>query len=120
MIIYTATPEEWEEIKYKEEFISQDFDTEGFIHCSNPDQTIWVLNKHFKHQEKMILLCIDPAVLKSKYIQEDLKGTGEKFPHVYGSINVDSIIKIIEIAIGENGIYFRNKQLTDLLNQNHI
>jgi len=116
MIIYTATCEEWDRIKGQTEFTSDDFHREGFIHCSYPKQTLWVLNKHFRNEEKVILLCIDPKLLKSKWISEDLKGNGEEFPHIYGSINIDAIIKIIDIQPSENGLFYESDKLRDITN----
>lgn len=111
MIIYTATCGKWENIKEQTEFVSDDFDKAGFIHCSFPKQVVWVLNKHFRNEDKVLLLCIDPKLLKSKLINEDLKGLGEKFPHVYGSINTDSIVKVIVIYPSTDGLFHENDEL---------
>ncbi|WP_425449702.1 DUF952 domain-containing protein [Dethiothermospora halolimnae] len=118
MIIYTATYEEWNKIKDKDGFASKDLDTEGFIHCSYPRQTTGVLNKHFKNEKKVMLLCIDPDLLTSEWKSEDLKGKGEEFPHVYGEINTDSIIKVIEIKPSKDGVFYENNiiSLPTLLN----
>lgn len=115
MIIYTATYEEWDEIRNQIEFFSDDYSTEGFIHCSYPQQTIWVLNKHFRNEEKVILLCIDPKLLKSKWISEDLKGKGEEFPHVYGSINIDAIVEVFNIQTSKDGLFYENDRLKRLI-----
>lgn len=115
MVIYTATIEEWEKIKKEKEFISENFDEEGFIHCSFPNQTTWVLNKHYKNEKKVMLLCINTELLKSNLVIEDLKGRGEEFPHIYGSINVDSIEKIIEISPAEDGNFHGNRELEELI-----
>lgn len=115
MIIYTATPEEWDKIKTQTEFKSHDYDKEEFIHCCYPNQTTWVLNKHYRNEEKVIILTIDPKLLKSKWLSEDLKGKGEEFPHVYGSINVDSIIEVFEISPSKDGLFYENDKLRNLI-----
>ena len=115
MIIYTATCEEWDKIKGQTEFKSDDFYREGFIHCSYPQQTVWVLNKHFRNQEKVILLCIDPSRIKSKWVSEDLKENGEEFPHVYGDINVDAIIEVIHIQPSKDGLFYENDELRNII-----
>ncbi|WP_432665865.1 DUF952 domain-containing protein [Wukongibacter baidiensis] len=117
MIIYTATVEEWEKIKKQKEFISENFDEERFIHCSFPNQTLWVLNKHYKSEEKVILLCINPGLLKSNLVIEDLKGRGEEFPHIYGSVNVDAIEKTIEIYPSDDGKFYENGELKKLIKE---
>ncbi|MCT4562792.1 MAG: DUF952 domain-containing protein [Maledivibacter sp.] len=115
MIIYTATCKEWDEIKKQTEFTSDDFSIEGFIHCSYPKQTVRVLNKHFKDEEKVILLCIDPRLLKSKWKSEDLKGNGEEFPHVYGNINIDAIVKVLDIQPSKYGLFHENSELRSII-----
>ncbi|PAB60701.1 DUF952 domain-containing protein [Anaeromicrobium sediminis] len=114
MIIYTATLKEWEEIKDKEYFQSSSLEQEGFIHCCYPKQTLWVLNKHYKGEESTWLLCIDEEKLTSELRVEDLKNMGEKFPHVYGKINVSSIINRVKIHRDNNGEYSITKELKEL------
>lgn len=105
MIIYTATTNEWNKIKDKNEFVSDNYNNEGFIHCSYPKQTTKVLNKHYKNEKIIILLMIDENKLQSKCLFEDLKNKGEKFPHVYGSINTNSIIKTLEVKPNKDGTF---------------
>lgn len=120
MIIYTARDIEWKKIKNKNEFFSDDYYREKFIHCSFPYQTIKVLNKHFIGEEIMLLLCINEKLLKSKYVVEDIKRRGEKFPHVYGSINSDSIIKVIKISSNLNEEFHENEELKKLIQRDYI
>lgn len=108
MIIYTATKEEWDRIKDKKSFVSDDYDTEGFIHCCFPNQSIWVLNKHYRDCETVLLLCIDPELLTGRLVIEDTSNRGEGFPHVYGEINTDSIVKVIEVIKKEDEEYSDN------------
>ena len=118
MIIYTVSKKEWDIIKNEKQFYSKDYKKQGFIHCSKPNQTIWVLNKHFRNTKSVILVCIDEKKLNSKIIDEDLNNKGEKFPHIYGSINNDSIEKIIQIEPDSNGLFHENKELKNLHKKN--
>lgn len=115
MIIYIATWEEWSKIQKRDEFISESYHNEGFIHCSYPHQTIWVLNKHFRTEEKVILLCIDPNLLESELISEDLNGYGEEFPHIYGKINTEAIVKTIDIHRSADGLFYENVELSNIV-----
>lgn len=115
MIVYTATIKEWEKIKEEEYFESPSLEREGFIHCCYPKQALWVLNKHYKDEASTWLLCIDEEKLRSELIVEDLKNRGEAFPHVYGKINVSSIINKVKIYRDNNGEYSISKELKELL-----
>lgn len=67
--------------------------TEGFIHCSHPEQVARVANLFYADQPDLMLLGIDPARLTSPLRDEDI-GTGESFPHVYGPIHHEAIVSV--------------------------
>ena len=81
-----------------------DFDADGFIHCTGePDTTLVVLDDYFRQVTKDILLIrIDINKLTSTIKFEKpapIKGGGTNhvkegllFPHIYGALNLDSII----------------------------
>ena len=64
---------------------------EGFIHCSFADQLDAVLKRYYSGDDEVIVLEIDPAKLDSKLVVEPSTG-GEKYPHIYGTINRDAIV----------------------------
>ena len=51
-------------------------------------------SKHFVHEEDVLLLTINPAVVKAE-IKYELASNGQKYPHVYGAINIDAIIDVV-------------------------
>jgi uncharacterized protein (DUF952 family) len=71
--------------------------TEGFIHCSTPAQVVAVAERFYAGQHGLVLL-----VLNSKRIQAEVKyeaGTDkpdELFPHVYGTINLDAVTRVLD------------------------
>ena len=66
--------------------------SEGFIHCSFEDQLDAVLKRYYSGRDEVVLLKIDPDKLDSKLVVEPSTG-GENYPHVYGPINRDAIVK---------------------------
>ncbi len=81
--------------------------TEGFIHCSDRQQILGVANRYFKGQNDLIVLELDASKLKSKLVYENTSGGSEKFPHVYGPINLDAVLMIHFFPCDVDGI-FRN------------
>lgn len=71
--------------------------SEGFIHCSLAHQLPDVILKHFPNHKDMVCLVIDPLRVAAPVRYEDLNNEGEKFPHIYGPINWDSILEVIEL-----------------------
>jgi uncharacterized protein (DUF952 family) len=63
----------------------------GFIHCCLPEQVEAVLTCWFKDSLDLVMLEIDTDRLRSRLVYENLEGGTDKFPHVYGPINLDAI-----------------------------
>ena len=93
-IIYHITSvSEWKLAQSKGEYEPQAFAAEGFIHCSYVHQLEKVVQRFFKGQKDLVVLEINPAVLRCEVIEENLEGGTELFPHVYGKLPLDAIIK---------------------------
>ena len=48
--------------------------------------------------DDLLLLHIDESQLTSPVLRERAPGSGEEFPHVYGPINLDAIVKVEPIT----------------------
>jgi len=67
---------------------------EGFIHCSFAEQVDATADRFYADVDDAVVLRIDPRRLTSRIVVEDLAGTGEQFPHVYGPIPVDAVVEV--------------------------
>ena len=79
---------------------------QGFIHCSQADQILRVANLLFKGQKGLVLLVIDPSKLDSQLRWEpgeDLPAV--LFPHVYGPINLDAVVNVLDFEPGSDGMF---------------
>jgi uncharacterized protein (DUF952 family)/flavin reductase (DIM6/NTAB) family NADH-FMN oxidoreductase RutF len=68
--------------------------TQGFIHCCTETQIPGVVNQWFEGESDLLLMEIDPCLLQSKLIYENLEGGSELFPHVYGPVNSAAIVLV--------------------------
>ena len=66
--------------------------TEGFIHCSKRDQFMRVANARFQGRTDLLLLEINPELLKSELRVEESE-PGNFYPHIYGALNLDAVIR---------------------------
>ena len=87
------------------------FQTEGFIHCSTPDQVVKVADARFRGQSGLVLLCIETDKVQPEIRYENLEGGQELFPHIYGELNTDAVVQIVEFEPGAEG-YFMVPALT--------
>lgn len=94
-IYHIVIPEVWEKFKDENEYEAESLTTEGFIHCSFADQLDGVLQRYYSGAEKVLILTIEPEKLTSKLVNEP-STNNEIYPHIYGKINRDAIVKIEE------------------------
>jgi len=89
-IYHIVSPDKWNGLQgasYEHESLA----TEGFIHCSFDEQLDEVLKRYFGGVRTVTILEIDPAKLTSRLVVEP-STNGESFPHIYGPINIDSVV----------------------------
>jgi len=69
-----------------------------FMHASTFDQLEGTRSKHFNGLSHLLLLTIDPLLVNAEIRYEDLMGEGKLFPHIYGDLNLDAVVKIEELS----------------------
>ncbi|KEK23123.1 DUF952 domain-containing protein [Bacillus gaemokensis] len=94
MITKVIRKREWEVGKTKGEIIEASLMQEGFIHCSFLEQSLQVANKHFSNEMDLVLLIMDTALVKEE-IKYEIASNGQKYPHIYGALNVGAIVKVV-------------------------
>lgn len=97
IIYHVTTHEAWKEALQKGFYEHPSLKEEGFIHCSEEHQVAGVLQRYFQGQTALVKLVIDTDKLTSRYVQEWSPSTQDTFPHIYGVINTDAVIKAEKI-----------------------
>jgi uncharacterized protein (DUF952 family) len=113
MIYHITSRRAWSDALRSGEFRAESLETEGFIHCSNGTQVLPVAEKYYQGQAGLLVLTIDAARLSSALKWEaPSEGTpppgvpeGELFPHIYGPINLDAIVKVFDLEAKPDGKY---------------
>ncbi len=67
--------------------------TEGFIHACAAEQVQGVLERYYPDKTNLSLLHIDEALLTSMLKYELAASVNEMFPHIFGKINADAVVK---------------------------
>ncbi len=89
------------------------FERDGFIHCSFAQQVAIVANSNFSGQTDLVLLEIDPKKLKAKVVNENLVGGQELFPHIYGALNMDAVVRVLSFASKQDGYFEFSVEASD-------
>ncbi|MEB3180332.1 MAG: DUF952 domain-containing protein [Nostocaceae cyanobacterium] len=104
IILHITHRQKWENSKQNGSYRGDTLDTEGFIHCSTPEQIVKTANRFFAHQQELVLLCID-----SDKVQPEIKYEGvaedELFPHIYGLLNLDAVFQVLDFEPGADGSF---------------
>ena len=103
MILHITKRTEWEAAVFAGEYSAASIHDQGFIHCSTPDQVVSVADFLFAGQNGLVLLCIEEEKLDAEVCYENLEGGHELFPHVYGNINLNAVVDVIEFVPETNG-----------------
>ncbi len=111
MIYHITSLREWREAQQRGEYRAASLESEGFIHCSTETQVLPVAEKYYRGRGRLLLLAIDPARLSSELRWEPPSGgapppgvpEGEPFPHIYGPINLDAVVKVFDLEPGPEG-----------------
>jgi len=66
-------------------------ETEGFIHCCEPDQLAGVIARYYADVDELVLLTLERAALGAEIRHEGAHAGAERFPHVYGPIELAEV-----------------------------
>ncbi len=89
---HITTPGEWDVAVQSGHHVDPSLGTEGFIHGSFVHQVERSANKHFAERDGLILVELESTELDTELIIEDSYGSGQRFPHVHGPINVSAAV----------------------------
>lgn len=105
MIFHITTQEQWLSAVEAGIYQPDSLQKEGFIHCSTGQQLLSTANKYFRGQRGLLVLCIAEGIVNPLIKFEDSYGSGEEFPHIYGELNLDAVIKEVPLPLQENGTF---------------
>ena len=98
MLFHIALPEDWSAARsagtYTTSTRGVSLAEEGYIHCSFAEQVAATAQRFYGDVAQVVLLEIDPEQLTSPVVVEDLVGSGEAFPHIYGPIDLAAVVAV--------------------------
>lgn len=110
-ITYHGTPKAYyESLDPHQPYIPRDFAQEGFIHCTDGRQAVSIILTLFCRNEpgEWLVLYIDQDRVQAPIKYEDPAGI---YPHIYGPLNRDAIVKVAEIGRAPDGTFLMPPEL---------
>jgi uncharacterized protein (DUF952 family) len=93
MIYHITTKENWDKALAAGFYEAPSLHAEGFIHNSTAAQVQGVLERYYAGQTNLVLLHIKETKLTAELKYELATSVNEEFPHIFGVINLDAIVK---------------------------
>lgn len=110
MLIYHIADEtEWqrsiEDGEYRISTRGRTLAEQGYIHASDAHQVALVANAVYPSDENLVVLVIDADRLRSEVRYEHAPDASGSFPHIYGPLNVDAVVRTVPLECGPDGRY---------------
>ena len=75
---------------------------------------IQVADSLFRGQADLVLLGVDEKLVRPEIRYENLRGGAELFPHVYGALNLDAVVRVMEFPPGRDGTFALPHEVREL------
>jgi len=110
-IFHIATRDDWDQARgvgsYTRSSVGKTLAEEGFIHASQASQVTRTANKFYRDVPgELLVLVIDPDLLRAEVRYEDVPGAELPFPHIYGPLNTDAVVEVRPLTAGPDGAFF--------------
>ena len=103
MILHITARQSWEQALQTGVYRGDTLESEGFIHCSTPAQVADVANALYTGRRGLVVLCIAEDEVQAEVRYERPEGGRERYPHIYGPLNVDAVTQVLDLTPGEDG-----------------
>jgi uncharacterized protein (DUF952 family) len=114
LICHITRRTDWENAVAGGGYSADSLGSQGFIHCSTPPQVVRVANSLFRGQADLVLLCVDEKLVQPEIRYENLRGGAELFPHIYGVLNPDAVVRVIEFPPDRDGRFELPREVREL------
>jgi uncharacterized protein (DUF952 family) len=111
VILHITKRNAWERAQALGSYRADTLESQGFIHCSTPEQVVRVANSLFRWQDDLMLLSIDREEVEAEIRYENLEGGEEVFPHIYGPLNIDAVVSVVDLKPETDGTFVLPKSL---------
>jgi uncharacterized protein (DUF952 family) len=102
----------WDTAQQTGHYEAESLHTQGFIHLSKINQILSVANAIYTSQQDLIILEVDPSRVTSdlRYEAPDMAvpaahKTGDTFPHIYGTLNLDAVTHVHDFPPQSDGTF---------------
>jgi uncharacterized protein (DUF952 family) len=101
IVAHITARTDWEKAQMAGAYEGDTLETEGFIHLCMPYQLLDIAKRNYDRQEGLVVMVIDTERVRSPLRYEP--ADGDHYPHLYGPLNMDAVLQVIDFSPNENG-----------------
>ena len=106
LIYHLTYKDAWESARPTGEYAAPSLAEEGFIHCSKDiPQLLKVAVRLYPGETDLLVLDVELDKLAAP-IKNDPSRSGEIYPHIYGLLNVDAVVRERVLKVDADGGHF--------------
>ena len=105
-IFHITSRDAWQRALRSGVYRAPSLDQQGFIHFSTAEQVVATANRHYHGQADLLLLEVDATRLAAELRYEpsaEAPDSAERFPHLYGALNLDAVTRVIAFPPDADG-----------------
>lgn len=103
MLYHIADRRRWDDSRsvgrYTQSTRGMELDDVGFIHLCTEQQVAGVLDRFYRGVDELVLLHIDEHLVGAPIVFEDVPGSDEQFPHLYGPLESTAVVRVEPIRV---------------------
>lgn len=108
VLYHIATAADWAQAQrdgeYRMSTRGRTLAAEGYIHASTASQVLPVADAYYRDEpDDLLLLVLDPARIGAEIRWEQVPGSAEPFPHIYGPLPVTAVRQAVPLERDESG-----------------
>ncbi|MBI1757832.1 MAG: DUF952 domain-containing protein [Actinobacteria bacterium] len=109
LIYHISNATDWQQARvdgaYRISTRGRSLEQQGFIHASTAEQVAPVANAVYVGDQGLLVLVIDETRVNPEIVYESVPGWEKPFPHIYGPLNLDAVVKTLPLPKDENGLF---------------
>lgn len=103
-ILHILSRSDWAHAQAVGTYHATSIDSEGFIHFSTAAQVQQTANNYYQGHNDLVVLVIDTDKIQHE-LKWELASNGQKFPHVYGELNLDAVMRVVDLPMQLDGSF---------------
>jgi len=106
VVFHIVGSPDWADAQDRGRYAPDAFAADGFVHLSNRDQILRPANLLYSGRTDLKLLVIEVSRLRARVVYEPgSHGEDELFPHLYGQLNLDAVIDVVDFPCNPDGTF---------------